>query len=139
MGYILFMLTTLPPAQMLRYALFVGGFLLAAVLLFLASGLSILPEGKIRIRYRKGKEPEIVGKGVHYAFPFTCKESKIIVTKPHKEFKNLIIEVDDPLLFDSKRKELKKILKAIPRSEFEKIHLILVDAGARLVKVVTKK
>jgi len=135
MGYSLFMLVYAVP-QMVRFWLFVGGFALAAVLLFLASGLSHQKKGQVRIRYRRKMPASIVGEGWHFCFPFSRRESRKIFMVPHPFFhKRYLIEVTDPILFDRKRKSLQKSLKSENCKDFDDLSQLFADSGATLIEV----
>ena len=136
MGYSLFMLVY-AVSQMARFWLFVGGFALGAIVLFLLAGLSHQKKGQVRIRYKRKMPASIVGEGWHYCFPFSRRESRKISMAPHPFFhKRYLIEVNDPIAFDKSRKSLQKSLKSGNCKDFESLSKLFADSGATLIEVI---
>ena len=125
--------------QIGRYFLIVGILFALAVILFLLSGLSHQKEGQVRVRYRKGMPASIIGKGWHYAFPFSAKESKKMSLTPHPYYRGrFLIEIADPILFDSKRKSLQNALKNEKGKEFAFYQDLFAACGAKLIEITQR-
>lgn len=99
-------------SQLQRFYLIIALIFIAGLLLFALSCLYIV--GKNSVLVVHGEKPSIKEKGVYFFFPYTKAKPRRYKRKPFKISTkpcSIYVKIVDFILYDSMKKEFKKLLK----------------------------